>query len=142
MASRVYEYVNRLLGIKGNIIKVKFRMENKVYEVYVPGDEMWGAIKDILLNREYESLHGFELKSLKTAGFQVKYFNPPFMVRNAQPKIKIERFAKLRFLGFVIYSIASLGNLRDKDFGNPFCMEMINDGKSGASADINNNSYT
>ena len=65
MAANVYNVVNKLLGVKGNIIKVRFRVGRRVLEAYVPDDEMWGAVKDILLNREYEYVSGFELENLK-----------------------------------------------------------------------------
>ncbi|RLE90918.1 MAG: hypothetical protein DRN04_14005 [Thermoprotei archaeon] len=65
MANNIYNVANKLLGVKGDIIRVRFRVEGRVLEAYVPDDEMWGAIKDILLNREYEYIPGFELENLK-----------------------------------------------------------------------------
>ena len=61
MVVNVYNVVNKILGVKGNIIKVRFRVGRRVLEAYVPDDKMWGAVKDILLNREYEYLPEFEL---------------------------------------------------------------------------------
>jgi len=40
-------------------------VEEESFEAYVPDDEFWGAIKDILIKREYEYLPGFELSNLK-----------------------------------------------------------------------------
>ncbi|MCS7385823.1 MAG: FkbM family methyltransferase [archaeon GB-1867-005] len=61
----VYRFINKVLGVKGNVIKVKFKVGNRSFKAYVPDDEYWGSIKDILLSREYEYLLGFELSNLK-----------------------------------------------------------------------------
>lgn len=58
--------MNRLSGGgKGRIIKIDFSVENKHFECYVPDDQYWISIKDILLNREYEFLPEFELRKFK-----------------------------------------------------------------------------
>ena len=65
----IYTIVNKLLRTRGNVIKVRFSVGNKLYEAYVPDDERWGSIKDILLNREYEYVPLFSIENLK--GFTV-----------------------------------------------------------------------
>jgi len=65
----VYRAVNKLLRARGNIIRVKFSVGNKLYEAYVPDDQYWVAIKDILLNREYEYIPLFTIEKLK--GFTI-----------------------------------------------------------------------
>jgi len=65
MGTNIYDIVNKLLKVKGNVIKVRFKVGGRILEAYVPDDEMWGAIKDVLLNREYEYISGFELENLK-----------------------------------------------------------------------------
>ena len=57
--------VNKLLGVGGDLIAIEFRLKNASYVAYVPDDQLWGAVKDILLNREYEVLPEFELKNFK-----------------------------------------------------------------------------
>jgi len=52
MIANVYNIVNKLLGVKGNIFKLRFKVGGRVLKAYVPDDEIWGAVKDILLNRE------------------------------------------------------------------------------------------
>lgn len=46
--------VNRVLRVKGNIIKIRFLVDEKKFETFVPNDQQFSIIKDILLNREYE----------------------------------------------------------------------------------------
>ena len=57
--------ISKILGIKGNLLNIKFRVENQNLEALVPDDEQWGAIKDVLLNREYEYLEEFSLKNFE-----------------------------------------------------------------------------
>lgn len=52
---------NWILRCKGNFIKVNFEVYGKKFEVFVPDDQMFGAVKDVLLNRVYEYLPDFEL---------------------------------------------------------------------------------
>lgn len=52
---------NRFLRAKGNLLKINFEVDEKPYRAFVPDDQLFGAIKDILLNREYEYLPEFEL---------------------------------------------------------------------------------
>ena len=65
----IYNIVTKLLRAKGNIIKVRFSVGSKPYEAYVPDDEYWGSIKDLLLNREYEYVPLFSIENLR--GFTV-----------------------------------------------------------------------
>ncbi len=64
-----YKIMNRIFRLKGNIIKIKFSVEEKSLQAYVPVDELWGSIKDILLNRIYEYIPNFQINNLK--GFTV-----------------------------------------------------------------------
>lgn len=57
--------LNAFLRPKGNIIRVKFEVDGRIFEALVPDDQLWIAIKDVLLNREYEYLPGFELHNFK-----------------------------------------------------------------------------
>jgi len=65
----VNKIVNRFLKVRGNIVKIRFSIANKLYEAYVPDDTYWVAVKDILLNREYEYLPELHIENLK--GFTV-----------------------------------------------------------------------
>lgn len=65
----IYNIANKLLRARGNVIKIRFDVGNKTYEAYVPDDECWGSMKDILLNREYEYIPLFSIENLK--GFTV-----------------------------------------------------------------------
>lgn len=53
------------LSQDGEIIEVKFTVKGKSFTVQVPSDSIWSAVKDILLNREYEYLPEFELCNFK-----------------------------------------------------------------------------
>jgi FkbM family methyltransferase len=46
---------------RGKLVRVKFSVDGKKFTAYVPDDNIWGAVKDVLLNREYEFLPEFEL---------------------------------------------------------------------------------
>lgn len=59
----VRKSINCFLGVGDDIVEIKFDVENKVFEIYVPYDQQWFVIKDILLNREYEYLPEFALKN-------------------------------------------------------------------------------
>lgn len=48
----IYSIVNKLLRVQGNVIRARFSVGNRLYEAYVPDDECWGSIKDVLINRE------------------------------------------------------------------------------------------
>jgi FkbM family methyltransferase len=72
--------VNKILGANGRIIKVRFDVDCKEFEAYVQDDECFGAVKDVLLNREYEYLPEFELTNFKNkrvvdAGAHVGFFS-------------------------------------------------------------------
>ena len=79
MSSILRKCINSFLGVKGNIIEVKFKVEGRIFKAYVPDDQYWTAIKDILLNREYEYVPEFELKNFRglviDAGAQVGLFS-------------------------------------------------------------------
>jgi len=62
-------FINRLLGAKGAITSVEFKIDRKYFRALVPDDQHWISIKDILLNREYEYLPQFELANLR--GFTI-----------------------------------------------------------------------
>lgn len=64
----IYNIITKFLA-KGNIIKVRFSVGNRLYEAYCPDDEYWGSVKDILLNREYEYISLFNIENLR--GFTV-----------------------------------------------------------------------
>ena len=55
MVSRVYKIANKSLGAKGNIIKIRFRVGDEVYETYVPNDQYWISIKG---NLEFDKALG------------------------------------------------------------------------------------
>jgi FkbM family methyltransferase len=57
----VVSVANRVLGAKGNLLNISFEVDGKLYNAFVPDDQLFGAVKDILLNREYEYLPEFEL---------------------------------------------------------------------------------
>ena len=59
------KFVNKVLEVKGNLLKVSFSVNGKTFETFIPDDEQWGAVKDILINREYEYLPEFELYNFK-----------------------------------------------------------------------------
>jgi hypothetical protein len=47
---------NNVLRAKGNLLNISFEVDGKFYRAFVPDDQLFIAIKDILLNREYEYL--------------------------------------------------------------------------------------
>ncbi len=59
----ITKVMNKILGAKGNIIKVRFSVDGRNFEAYVPDDQKWLCVKDVLLNREYEYPPEFELKN-------------------------------------------------------------------------------
>lgn len=40
----IYNIINKLLRVRGNISKIRFSVGSRLYEAYVPDDEYWGAI--------------------------------------------------------------------------------------------------
>jgi FkbM family methyltransferase len=71
---------NKFIRAKGNLLNVNFKVNKKLYKAYVPDDQLFGAVKDILLNREYEYLPEFELnkfegKTIVDAGAHVGLFS-------------------------------------------------------------------
>ena len=80
LSSEMTKIIDKILGVNGKIIKVKFDVDCKGFEAYVQDDQCFGAIKDILLNREYEYLPEFELKNFRNkrvvdAGAHVGFFS-------------------------------------------------------------------
>lgn len=57
--------INRALRVKGNLIKINFIVDRRKFEAFVPDDQLFFAIKDVLLNREYEYNPEFELLNFK-----------------------------------------------------------------------------
>lgn len=51
--------------MKGNILNIGFSVNEKHFQAYVPDDQGFVGIKDVLLNREYEYLPKFELSNFK-----------------------------------------------------------------------------
>jgi len=71
---------NRILRSKGNLIRINFAVDGTELRAFVPDDEVFGAVKDVLLNREYEYLSDFELvnfedKIVVDAGAHVGLFS-------------------------------------------------------------------
>ncbi|MGB9778751.1 MAG: FkbM family methyltransferase [Candidatus Bathyarchaeales archaeon] len=76
----IINIANKVLRAKGNLLNINFEVNGKLYNAFVPDDQLFGAIKDILLNREYEYLPEFELskfdgKSVVDAGAHVGLFS-------------------------------------------------------------------
>jgi FkbM family methyltransferase len=61
MISLVDSVIQLVLKPTGEVIKVRFSVDDKRFTAFVPDDNIWIAIKDVLLNREYEFLPEFEL---------------------------------------------------------------------------------
>lgn len=61
----VIRVMNRVLRVKGNLDKINFVVDGRMFEAFVPDDQYFIAIKDILLNREYEYIPEFELLNFK-----------------------------------------------------------------------------
>jgi FkbM family methyltransferase len=57
----IVSVANKVLHAKGNLLSINFEVNGKLYNAFVPDDQLFVAIKDILLNREYEYLPEFEL---------------------------------------------------------------------------------
>ena len=55
--------LNNLLSVKGKIVKSNFWVEDRHFEVFIPDDQYWISIKDILINREYEFFSEFGLNN-------------------------------------------------------------------------------
>jgi FkbM family methyltransferase len=76
----IVSIANKVLRVKGNLLNVNFKVNEKLYRTFVPDDQLFIAIKDILLNREYEYLPEFELnrfegKRIVDAGAHVGLFS-------------------------------------------------------------------
>ena len=76
----IISIANKVLRAKGNLLNIKFEVDGKLYSTFVQDDQLFGAIKDILLNREYEYLPEFELnrfngKRVVDAGAHVGLFS-------------------------------------------------------------------
>jgi FkbM family methyltransferase len=56
---------NRVFHSRGNLLKIDFTVDQNKMRVFVPDDQLFLAVKDILLNREYEYLHDFELANFR-----------------------------------------------------------------------------
>ena len=56
---------NRILHSRGNLVKINFTVNQNELEAFVPDDQLFVAVKDILLNREYEYLSDFELVNFR-----------------------------------------------------------------------------
>ena len=54
--------LNWLVGSKNSIVEINFDVKGRTFKAYVPDDQYWGSIKDVLLNREYEYFTDFELE--------------------------------------------------------------------------------
>jgi len=52
---------------------------------------------------------------LRSAGFNVKWFYPPLIAKDAKPPIKVRNLIELKVLRAAIYFITKLYNLKDKD---------------------------
>ena len=61
----IVSVANKIFRAKGNLLNIKFEVNGKLYNVFVPDDQLFGAIKDVLLNREYEYLPEFELNKFE-----------------------------------------------------------------------------
>jgi len=66
----IINIANKVFQSKGNLLKINFivnenDINKKLFSAFVPDDQLFGAIKDILLNREYEYLPEFELNRFK-----------------------------------------------------------------------------
>jgi len=61
----VVTVTNKVLCAKGNLLNINFKVNEKPYRAFVPDDQLFVAIKDILLNRKYEYLSEFELNRLR-----------------------------------------------------------------------------
>ena len=55
------------------------------------------------------------VEKLRSEGFQIKYFHPPLIAKNAKPLIKVEDMLKLKIIRSAIYSIASVCKLEDEN---------------------------
>lgn len=58
---RLVNIINTVYRSRGNLIKVNFVVNDNEFQAFVPDDQYFIAIKDILLNRVYEHLPDFEL---------------------------------------------------------------------------------
>jgi len=52
----ILSVANKVLHAKGNLLNINFKVNEKFYRAFVPDDQLFGAIKDILLNRELKDL--------------------------------------------------------------------------------------
>lgn len=80
----ILSIVNKILHVRGNLLNIEFSIKDKnmsrVFRAFVPDDQLFVAIKDVLLNREYEYLPEFELnrfygKKVVDAGAHVGIFS-------------------------------------------------------------------
>ena len=57
----VIKVMNCLFRVRGNLLKINFMVDDRRFEAFVPDDALFVAVKDVLLNREYEYIPEFEL---------------------------------------------------------------------------------
>lgn len=57
--------VNRMFRLGGRSINIQFTFRNRDFSVALPGDAVFFSVKDVLADREYEYIHGFEIGSIK-----------------------------------------------------------------------------
>ncbi len=56
--------IDNFLGVKNKIIKIKFSENNKQFNCFIPDDQLWISIKEILLIGEYERKKEFALDKI------------------------------------------------------------------------------
>ena len=59
------DLVNKCIGVKRKIIEIEFNEDIRKIKCSIPDDQLWGAIKDVLLLEEYEMFDDFKIINSK-----------------------------------------------------------------------------
>lgn len=59
------DLVNKCIGVKRGIIEIEFNENIRKIKCSIPDDQLWGAIKDVLLLDEYEMFDDFKINKSK-----------------------------------------------------------------------------
>lgn len=65
MSAESLDLVNKCIGVKREIIEIEFNEGGGKIKCSIPDDQLWGAIKDVLLLEEYEMFDDFKINKFK-----------------------------------------------------------------------------
>jgi len=63
MDNKPLDLVNKCIRVKGKIIDIEFTEDGKKIKCLIPDDQLWIAVKDVLLLEEYEMFDNFKINN-------------------------------------------------------------------------------